>query len=158
PESRSTRPKQLLNLIGERTMIQSTVDRLASLVPPERLLIVTGASLAAEIRAQLPDLRARAVLAEPCRRDTAPRIGGAALAVLRSDAGGFMAVMPSEHVTSRAATFRGSIQLAERLVRESPERIVTFGIRPSYPAESFGYIDRGERLSDSSGEWSAYRV
>jgi mannose-1-phosphate guanylyltransferase len=147
PESRSARPKQLLKLIGNRTMIQSTVDRLEGLVPADRLLVVTGASLAEEIRRQLPELPPRAVLAEPCRRDTAPCIGLAALEIVRTDPEGIMAVMPSDHVISPADKFRESIALAERLVQEAPQRIVTFGIRPTYPAESFGYIERGEPLA-----------
>ncbi|MEX0713063.1 MAG: sugar phosphate nucleotidyltransferase, partial [Pirellulales bacterium] len=72
PESRDARPKQLLSLAGGRTMIQATVDRLAGLVPPERLLVATNARLAAAMAKQLPQLPAGAILAEPCKRDTAP--------------------------------------------------------------------------------------
>ena len=85
PESRGARPKQLLRLVGERTMIQSTVDRLGSLVPAERMLIVTNEQLIGEIRRQLPDLPAAALVGEPCRRDTAPCIGLAALLIARRD-------------------------------------------------------------------------
>jgi mannose-1-phosphate guanylyltransferase len=146
PESRGALPKQLLRLVGERTMIQSTVDRLEGLVPPERILIVTGAALVDEIWNQLPQLSSRAILGEPCRRDTAPAIGLAALAIVREDPQGIMAVMPSDHVIAPQAAFGASIELAARLVEESPGRIVTFGVRPTYPAESFGYIERGAAL------------
>jgi len=158
PESRGARPKQLLRLVGMRSMIQSTVDRLHKLVPEERLLIVTGASLVDEVRKQLPDLPRQAVLGEPCRRDTAPCIGLAALEVLRNDPAGIMVVMPSDHVISPDAAFQAAIQQAERLVEQSGERIVTFGIRPSYPAESFGYIERGAALADAAGSAAAYQV
>jgi mannose-1-phosphate guanylyltransferase len=147
PESRAAHPKQLLRLVGERTMIQATVDRLAALVGPERILIVTGAALVDEIWNQLPQLSSRAIIGEPCRRDTAPCIGLAALAIVREDPEGIMAVMPSDHVISPDDAFRRAIELAERLVDESPERIVTFGVRPTYPSESFGYIERGAPLS-----------
>jgi mannose-1-phosphate guanylyltransferase len=146
PESRGPQPKQLLKLVGERTMIQSTVDRIESLVPADRVLIVTNAQLVPEIRRQLPQLPERALLGEPCRRDTAPCIGLAALEIVRSDPEGIMAVMPSDHVISPDDKFFAAIELAKRLVEESPERIVTFGIRPTYPAESFGYIERGESI------------
>ncbi len=148
PESRSSRPKQLLRLVGDQSMIQSTVERLGSLIPPERVLIVTNASLVDEIWNQLPQLPASALIGEPCRRDTAPCIGLAALAVARHDPEGIMAVMPSDHVISPAEDFCRAISSAAKLVEEAPERIVTFGIRPSYPAESFGYIERGEALAD----------
>jgi mannose-1-phosphate guanylyltransferase len=149
PESRAARPKQLLRLIGQRTMIQSTVDRLGSLVPPERVLIVTGAALVDEIWNQLPQLSARAIIGEPCRRDTAPCIGLAALAIVREDPQGVMAVMPSDHVISPDVAFQQAIEMAAALVEQAPERIVTFGVRPTYPAESFGYIERGAALSSA---------
>jgi mannose-1-phosphate guanylyltransferase len=150
PESREARPKQLLKLLGQRTMIQSTVDRLAGLVPPERILIVTGATLVDEVRRQLPRLSAGSVVGEPCRRDTAACIGLAALRVMRADPAGVMAVMPSDHVISPDAAFQQAIEQAVGLVEAAPERIVTFGIRPTYPAESFGYIERGALVEGSS--------
>ena len=64
PASRADRPKQLLKLVGDRTMIQSTIDRLGDLVPPERVLIVTNRSLVEPIAEQLPDLPPGAVLGE----------------------------------------------------------------------------------------------
>lgn len=150
PESRGPRPKQLLRLIGQRTMIQSTVNRLGSLVPPERTLIVTNAQLVKEVRNQLPELPPQSILGEPCRRDTAPCIGLAALEIVRHDPHGIMAVMPADHVISPEAAFREAISLAAELVEQSPQRIVTFGIRPTYPAESFGYIERGAALAGSA--------
>ncbi len=146
PESRGARPKQLLRFFGDRTMIQATVDRLAALVPPERILVVTNEQLVGEIHKQLPQLPANALVGEPCRRDTAPCIGLAALMTVRDDPDGIMAVMPADHVISPDAAFAQAINLAAHLVEESPERLITFGIRPTYPAESFGYIERGAEL------------
>ena len=158
PESRSLRPKQLLRLVGERTMIQSTVDRLGDLAPPERTLVVTGASLVDEVWNQLPQLPPTSLVGEPCRRDTAPCIGLAALLVLRNDPQAIMAVMPADHVISPDEAFRRAIQQAQALVEAEPDRIVTFGIRPTYPAESFGYIERGEQLTSAAGAARVYRV
>src|SRR4051794_20297136 len=85
PESRVQMPKQLLDLVGQRTMIQATVDRLQGLVAADQTLIVTAAHLVDSIAAQLPQLPASAILGEPCKRDTAPCIGLAALHVARHD-------------------------------------------------------------------------
>lgn len=158
PESRAARPKQLLKLAGERTMIQVTVDRLAGLVPPERVLVVTGKALAAAVAEQLPQLDAASILAEPCRRDTAPCIALAALAVSRHDADATMVVLPSDHVIEPHAALHQAIGAAERLVGERAGRLVTFGIRPTYAAESFGYIERGEPVPTKSGEPAAFAV
>jgi mannose-1-phosphate guanylyltransferase len=151
PESRHALPKQLLRLVGERTMLQATVDRLSGLIPLDRTLIVTGSRLVDEIAKQLPELNHASIVGEPCKRDTAPCIGLAAMLVSRDDPDATMAVMPSDHVIATDADFQSGIELAAALVDAAPARIVTFGIRPTYPAESFGYIERGEKLSTPSG-------
>lgn len=160
PESRHLRPKQLLNLVGERTMIQSTVDRLGELIPADRVLIVTGKRLVPQIAQQLPELPASSIVGEPCKRDTAPCIGLAALQVSRDDPDAIMVVMPSDHVISPDAMFQQSLQWAADLVAAAPGRIATFGIRPTYPAESFGYIERGAPLPNKHDPpiASAYEV
>jgi len=147
PESRAQRPKQLLKMVGQQTMIRSTVHRLGDLVPPERVLIATTAALAGQIADELSELPRQAILIEPCKRNTAPCIGLAAFRISRDDPQATMAVMPADHVIGPAEAFRDAIRFAATLVDERPERIVTFGIRPSYPAESFGYIERAEALA-----------
>lgn len=146
PESRRGRPKQLLNLTGERSMIQHTLDRLEGLVPPQRTLILTNAALVEAMAEQLPQLPRQQIIGEPCKRDTAPCIGLAALLMTRDDPQAIMAVLPADHVIEPAESFRGALQLAAELAgaAEAEGRIVTFGIKPTYPAESFGYIRRGE--------------
>jgi mannose-1-phosphate guanylyltransferase len=148
PESRADRPKQLLALAGQRSLIQETVDRLGSVIPPERTVVVTAARLEAAMRRQLPNLPAGQIIGEPCKRDTAPCIGLAALLVSRDDTEATLVVMPADHVIAPAEAFPQAILQAARLVEQSPDRIVTFGIRPTYAAESFGYIERGAALDD----------
>jgi mannose-1-phosphate guanylyltransferase len=154
PASTNDTPKQLLRLVGEATMLRQTVDRLEGLVPAERRMIVTNQRLAAAVREQLPELPAASVVGEPCKRDTAPCIGLAALLVSRRDPSATMIVMPADHVITPPEKFQAACLQAAALVDESPSRIVTFGIKPTYPAEIFGYIHRGEPLTDRS----IYRV
>lgn len=158
PASRTLMPKQLLTLDGDRSMIQGTVDRLEGLVPVENTLIVTNHQLVDGIATQLPDLPQRAILGEPCKRDTAPCIGLAALQVCREDPDGIMAVMPADHVIKSTDKFRSAIRQAADLVEQAPDRIVTFGIRPTYPAEIFGYIERGETLTTKADDAPAFQV
>ena len=146
PASRNDAPKQLLQLVGEQTMLRQTVDRLGDLAPKDRQLIVTNKRLVETIREQLPELPAAAIVGEPCKRDTAPCVGLAALLVSRDDPDATMAVMPADHVIRPAEKFQAAIRQAVALVDASPGRIVTFGIKPTYPAEIFGYIHRGEAL------------
>lgn len=159
PASRSSQPKQLLNLVGDKTMIQETLARVSGIMSAKDFLVVTNASLVEAIRNQLPDLPAKAVIGEPCKRDTAPCIGLAAAIVARADDEATMIVMPSDHVIRDTEAFHSAIRHASDLVERDPTRIVTFGIRPSYPAESFGYIERGEPLkSGDDVEIAAYSV
>lgn len=157
PASRNNRPKQLLDLADGQTMIQSTVSRLEGLASAENTLIVTNQRLVAPIREQLPNLPPTSVLGEPCKRDTAPCIGVAAACVAKHDPTATMVVMPSDHVIAETEKFQQAIEDAEALVESNPNRLVTFGIRPSYPAESFGYIERGNKLNDKS-RFAAYEV
>jgi mannose-1-phosphate guanylyltransferase len=136
----------LLRLVGDTTMLRQTCDRLGGLVPTERRLVLTNRRLVSEVREQLSELAPSAVIGEPYKRDTAPCIGLAALLVCRSDPHATMLVMPSDHVIRPAEQFRFAVEQAVELIEESPKRIVTFGVKPTYPAEVFGYIHRGESL------------
>jgi mannose-1-phosphate guanylyltransferase len=158
PASRVALPKQLLPLAGEHTLLEDTVARLDSLVPPERTMVVTAARLLDAVRGQLPGVPEAGLVGEPCKRDTAPCIGLAALLVTRRDPDATMVVMPSDHVIRPAEKFRGAIRQAEALVAAAPGRLVTFGIRPTYPAESFGYIQQGAPVPVGPGEAPAHTV
>ena len=158
PASRAVLPKQLLPLAGERTLLEDTVDRLDGLVPPDRVLVVTSARLIPAVRRQLPLIPEQGLVGEPCKRDTAPCIGLAALLVSRHDPQAIMAVMPSDHVIQPADRFAAAIRQAAALVAESPGRLVTFGIRPTYPAESFGYIQQAAPLPAGPGDAPVHAV
>ena len=103
------------------------------------------------VRKELPDLPAAAVVGEPCKRDTAPCIGLAAMLVSRHDPDATMVVLPADHVIRPAEAFQAAIRQAAELVDQLPRRIVTFGIKPTYAAEVFGYIHRGAALRSAAG-------
>jgi mannose-1-phosphate guanylyltransferase len=158
PASRAATPKQLLALVGKASMLRQTVDRLGDLAPPERTLIVTNERLIPASAAALPDLPATSLVGEPCKRDTAPCIGLAALLVSRNDPDATMVVLPADHVIRRIERFQTGIRQAVALVDRQPDRIVTFGIVPTYPAETFGYIQRGAGIDNACGEAPAFVV
>jgi mannose-1-phosphate guanylyltransferase len=151
PKSRRNRPKQLLRLFGDGTMLQQTVERIAPLVPAERIAIITGFDQAEAVRAQLPELPAANVVAEPCPRDTAACVGLAAQIVARSDAEGTMIVMPADHVIAPGALFRKTVSAAVAVIDADPSTFVTFGIKPTRPETGYGYIERGEALGTVDG-------
>jgi mannose-1-phosphate guanylyltransferase len=144
PLSRTSRPKQLLDLGSGRTMIQATLARLGDLVPPERTWVITNRSLVEPIAEQLPQLAAERIVGEPCKRDTAPAVGLSALLVAQHDPDATLVVMPADHLIQPDAAFQAAIRQAVAVVEDQPQTLVTFGIKPTYPAETFGYIERGE--------------
>ena len=142
PLSRSRKPKQLLALTGERTMLQMTAARCTDgtrFAPP---IIVTNALHADEIAAQMADGRPAAILLEPAGRNTAPAI---ALAAIEAGPDAVLLVMPSDHVIEDCPAFHRAITAAMPMVEDG--WLVTFGITPDKPETGYGYIRRGDRVA-----------
>ena len=157
PASRQLKPKQLLKLSGDQSMLQSTVNRLSGFCDPERLLILTNKVLVEPIAEQLPNVPAECIIGEPAKRDTAPCVALAAALIMAKDPEAIMIVMPADHVIKPDDVFQAAMNSAASLVEDDPTRIVTFGIKPTYPAEVFGYIERsGNAISDA--EFPSYAV
>lgn len=157
PASRNEHPKQLLQLVGNATMLRATCDRLTGLISPEHTLVMTNKHLVAKVREQLSDVPPEQIVGEPMKRDTAACIALAASLIHNADPDAIMLVLPADHIISTDAQFQDCMSNGVKLIEESPDRIVTFGIRPSYAAESFGYVQRAEALT-SAGVPGAFRV
>src|SRR5215216_3795953 len=145
PLSRSARPKQLLNLSGNRTLIQQTVDRLRPLVDPERILIITERSHADALRAQLPELPDASIVVEPTRRGTAAALLLGALHVKARAPDATWASLHSDAFIPNDDEFRRTLAAALEAA-SSGEHLVTTGIEPRHPATDYGYIQRGDEL------------
>src|SRR5581483_6249745 len=150
PLSRAQRPKQLLPLAGERTLIQDTLDRVAPLVPPERVLVLTDQTLAPQVREQLPEVPAANVLVEPARRGTAGALALAALWVRERDPQAVLACLSSDHVIPNAEEFRRTLGVAATAAAEG-RYLLTLGIQPTQPATQYGYIEVAEQLFEVEG-------
>lgn len=146
PASRARTPKQLLDLTGSgRTMIAATAERLQPDIPPERVLVVTGAVTARAVAEALPAVPPENILAEPVGRNTAPCIGWAALHAARRDPDAALAVLPSDHLVADGAAFCAAMRTAVAAARGGD--LVTFGVRPTRPETGFGYIELGDELA-----------
>jgi len=146
PESRRARPKQFLQLAGDRTLIQATLDRCAPLAPPAGYWVVTNQAHAEETRRQLPDVPPEQILLEPCGRNTAPCIGLAALQLLAIDRDPIMLVVPADHIIATNEQFQEGVAAAVDIVEQEPQTFVLFGVKPTYPSTGFGYIQRGAAM------------
>ncbi len=144
PLSTPRRPKQLLPLITDSPLLADTVARLAALVPAERTLVVTNASLAAAVRALLPELPPENVIAEPRAAGTAPALAYAAATIARrGDADDVMLCVHADWAIGNDTEFRATLARAAALA-DREHNLVTVGIVPARPDPGFGYIEPGE--------------
>ncbi len=139
PRSRKRSAKQVLNVVGERSLIQATVDRLSPVIAPERLWVMTNEYLRDIIVRQLPEIPARQILAEPVQRNTAPAIGLAAHLLHSVDPDAVMGVFPSDHVITSPAAYRAAVKQAFR--GADGGQLMVVGIQPRWPETGYGYIE-----------------
>jgi mannose-1-phosphate guanylyltransferase len=150
PLSREKRPKQLLTLLGKRSFLQQTVDRVLPLVSLKNIFVITNAAQMKEVERQLPRLPRGNIVAEPVGRDTCAAVAlGAALVGARSTTG-VMAVLPADHVIEEEKRFQQVLRDCYDLAGQG-QAIVTIGIQPSEPATAYGYIRVGDPLPPPQG-------
>jgi mannose-1-phosphate guanylyltransferase len=144
PVSRRELPKQLLPLLDEQTLFQSTVMRLEKLFPPERILVVTVAEQASIMQEQAPEIPLENYLIEPAPRGTASVVGLAAAVLMQRDPKAMMAVLPSDHFIRNRDLFHYLLRTAFDVAEKG--YLVTLGITPTYPSIAYGYIHQGNAL------------
>lgn len=147
PLSRDSRPKQLIKLLGEKTLLQQAVGRLKNFIPVENIIILTNPLQEEEVRKQASELPAGNIVAEPCRRDTAPAVAYGAGLIAARDPDATMIIIPSDQLISDEAGFQSLMEDAVS-VASSQDALVTIGIKPTWPCPSYGYVERGE-LADT---------
>ena len=150
PLSTQRRPKQFLRLFGERSLLQMSYDRLIGVVPPERVLVLTNADFVGLVAEQLPELPAANIVGEPHRRDTAAAVTLAALLVEKRFGPCVIATLTADHLIEPVELFQRTLVSATKAAA-GRELLYTFGIRPTYPATGYGYLELGdETLEDGA--------
>lgn len=157
PQSRATRPKHLLPVVGREPLLAQTLGRVKGLAPARNIFVITSAVQVAAVRKVCRGLVPAAnIVAEPVGRDTAAAVGLAAELVARRDPQGTFAVLPADHVIRDKQAYRADLKAALAAAAAEPV-MVTIGIPPTEPATGFGYIQRGERWREFGGR-PLYRV
>jgi mannose-1-phosphate guanylyltransferase/mannose-6-phosphate isomerase len=147
PLSREHYPKQLLALVGEQTMLQSTITRLENipnLAPPIIVCNEDHRFLVAE-QLRCINVKPSAILLEPVGRNTAPAIALAALAALENDPDAVLLALPADHLIQKVDIFQEVINKAFSISNQ--ELLITFGIVPTKPETGYGYIKAGEQIN-----------
>lgn len=148
PLSRSLRPKQLLPLNGEQTLLQQTAARLLQRVAPVRLMTVTHQDHKFEVKGQLAELASdlvAGVLAEPIARNTLPAIAWAAHEIFKRDPDAIVGVFPSDHAIGDDEAFLAAWEAAESAA--SLGYLTLIGLTPTEPATGYGYIQPGDAMA-----------
>ncbi|MDR3594814.1 mannose-1-phosphate guanylyltransferase [Clostridium sp.] len=157
PLSTEERPKQFLNLIGEDTMIQMTVNRIRPIIPIERIFVCTGEMYVNLVKEQLPELPESNIIIEPEGRNTAPCIALSALVICRHYKDSTMIVLPSDHLIKNEEKFRNIIEGAEEFIKNNEEAIITLGMKPNRPETGYGYIKYNNKISEN-GTLNTFKV
>lgn len=141
PLSRELYPKQLLNLISDKSLLQSTFERLTNCMQKDEILSITNTKHSANVRMQLAQLTENPkVLSEPVSKNTAPAIALATKYIMQETGEDpVILVVPSDHLIQDKEHFLSTVKKGEKLAEEG--YIVTFGIKPNYPETGYGYIN-----------------
>lgn len=140
PKSTEEKPKQFINLLEERTMLQLTVDRIRNILPIEKIFVATGEKYIDLVKEQIPDLPDQNIIVEPVGRNTAPCILLASLYIKQIYNNCNIAVLPSDQLIKNEKNFLDTLKTANDFVNDNDETIVTIGITPDRPETGYGYI------------------
>lgn len=140
PLSTEEKPKQFLNLVGEYTMIQMTVNRILPIIPMERIFVCTGEKYVNYIKEQLPDLPERNIIIESEGRNTAPCIALASMIIKKYYKDTSILVLPSDHLIEKEDEFRKIVLEGNEFLNNNSNSIITLGIKPNRAETGYGYI------------------
>ena len=150
PESRLAQPKQLLPIVGERSMLAQTVERLSGLIEAQDIFVITNAEQREAVLRVCPELDPEKVIGEPVGRDTAAAVGLATILVRRADPGATFAMLPADAVIHDAAGLRATLGAAFEAAEADPV-LATIGITARHPATGYGYIQQGAARAEFAG-------
>ena len=144
PSSRMERPKQFVDFFGSgRTMLQSTYDRIAGILPKENIFVCTCKEYEHLVREQLPELADNRIMMEPVNRNTAPSVAWTGVCIHRECADARILVIPSDQFIINEEAYRQNIIDGLKFVSKN-DIILTMGIKPTRPEPGYGYIQIGE--------------
>ncbi len=157
PSSRVAKPKQFLNLLGDRTMIQMTVDRIRPLFKPEHIFVITNDSYVSLVHEQLPEIPMRNIIGEVVAKNTAPCVVLAATMMLELDPEASMVVLPADHHMTNPGQFLRILE-SSLAKAESGPHLVTVGLTPHRPETGYGYIQQDDQHYEDMAGNRVYKV
>ncbi len=157
PKSRAKKPKQFLNILSTKSLIEQTIERINPLIPEENIFIVSNKNQVAELVQVLPKFPIQNIILEPLSRNTAPCIGLASLFIKRRKPNAVMVVLPSDHLITNEDEFINTLKIGINAAYETCG-LITIGIQPSYPSTGYGYIQFVEDDESELSGRGVYRI
>lgn len=154
PLSRQGTPKQLLPLVNGKSLLRLAFERSLASVPPERVLVVTGAAYADAVAADLPELPAANILGEPVGRDSLNAVAWPAAVLDRIDPDAVIAQVSADQVIEPVEVFAECLETAFEVAEADPSVLVTLGVVPTSPHTGYGYLHRGEPIAGFPGAYA----
>lgn len=142
PKSRNKTPKQFLKLVSKETMLQAAASRVSGLVGWDKVIVVTNKQYIDEVRAELPEVPEKNIIAEPAKKDTALAMLTGTLYAQSLDPEAIIANQASDHVVVDQQEFLKVMKAALKVAQDE-QHLVTVGITPTFPSSGFGYIKIG---------------
>lgn len=150
PLSRRGRPKQLLPILSNQSLLEATIERIAPAFPPERIWIVTGDEIKDAVRERCTNLPAVNILTEPKSNNTCLAIGWPAIELAATDPEAVMIVLSADHAINPPSMFLRVVNEGIRLAKSEPS-LVTIGITPTRAETGYGYIETGSHFATADG-------
>ncbi|CUS97556.1 mannose-1-phosphate guanylyltransferase [Candidatus Kryptobacter tengchongensis] len=157
PKSRARKPKQFLNILSSKSLIEQTIERINPLIPEENILIVSNKNQTAELVQVLPKFPIQNIILEPLSKNTAPCIGLASLFIKRHQPDAVMVVLPSDHLITDVEKFLNTLKIGIESAYETMG-LITIGIQPTYPSTGYGYIQFIEDDESEMSKKGVYKV
>jgi mannose-1-phosphate guanylyltransferase len=154
PLSRQDMPKQLLRVVGGKSLLRIAYERLDGIVPSDQILVCTGADYADIVTAELPELKPANILGEPEGRDSLNAVAWPAAVLAARDPDAVVAVVTSDHIMHPIAAFRHAVVEGFEVAESGQDFLVTFGVVPTAPHTGYGYLHRGETIPDHPDVYS----
>jgi mannose-1-phosphate guanylyltransferase len=148
PLSRAARPKQLLKLAHGKSLLRLAFERVAELLGPEAIYVITGGQHLELVAAELPELPPRNLFGEPVGRDTANAVGLSAAVIKGRDPEATIGIFTADHVITPMDRFVAAVSKAFDMADAHCDALVTMGVVPARPETGYGYVQRGQRLAD----------
>ena len=150
PLSTHEKPKQFIQLFDERSLLQKSYDRVAGIVPDERIIVLTNEHFTPLVSEQLPKVPIQNIIGEPERKDTAAAVCLGTLVAMKRFGNPVIIVLTADHLIEPVDLFQRTMLSAVEAARKTGA-LYTFGIRPTYPATGYGYLEIGEKTAEDGG-------